>query len=291
MAGGSSPKPPDYIGAAKQQGIYNLLSAIQTGIANNPTIYNPYGTQQTTWSFKKDKDGNITQATPTVRQKLSRNQQQLLNKSEQAKLNLANNSINSSKAIQRATANPLNFNGLAPLPQNANAARQDAFNAMMSRVNTDTGLQREDANSSLIAAGLRPGTAAYETAMDRIGRQYNDARNNALLSAGQEASRDFGIDMQARQQGISERQLQRQTPINEFNALQTGSQINSPFAGGMGFQGGASVQAAPYMQGVNAQGQAQQNQYNQQTAYNNNLMSSGAGMLGSLGGAAMSKWG
>jgi hypothetical protein len=285
MSGGSSPKPPDYIGAAKQQGIYNLLSAIQTGIANNPSIYNPYGTQQTTWAFKKDKAGNVIQATPTVRQKLSKNQQALLNKSELAKINLANNSINSSKAIQAATRNPLSFKGLAPLPKNANAARADAFNAMMSRVNTDTGLQREDANSSLIAAGLRPGTAAYETAMDRIGRQYNDARNNALLSAGQEASRDFGLNMQARQQGISERQVQRQTPINEFNALQTGSQINSPFAGGLGFQGGASVQAAPYMQGVNAQGQAQQNQYNQQTAMNNANLQAGAGLVGSLGSA------
>jgi hypothetical protein len=288
--GGSAPAAPDYVGAAKAQGQSNLLAAIQTAFANNPNVNNPYGTQKVSWDIKKNKKtGAIISAIPTIDQNLSKEQKSIYDKSIAAKDNIADTSIDSSKNIAGSLSKPFSYEGISAAPKNSGQAREDVIAAMMSRVNNDTKLQRDDANSELVAAGLRPGTAAYETAMDRIGRQYNDARNAATLSGGQEASRDFQMDTQARQQGINEMMAARQSPINEFNALQSGSQINSPFAGSLGFQGGANVQAAPTFAGTQAQGQAQQNAYNQQQAAYNGNVSAGAGLLGSLGSAWMSR--
>lgn len=260
--------------------------------------------------------------------------------------------------------------------------RNDVLNAMMTRVNTDTAGQRDNARSELIAAGIRPGTAAYAAQMDQIDRQYNDARNQAILSSGQEASRDFAMDQGSRQQemadygqkydanaqdyglrrdasvqnygirqdanlqnfntrqnaaaqnfgirqgqntqdfgiqqnaaaqnfgirqganaqnfemqqaarkqAIAELLAQRQTPLNEISAMMSGTQVNNPFAGGLGYQAGAGVQAAPIANGIAQQGQSAQNLYNQQQAMFNGNMAAGAGLLGSLGSAAIGAWG
>jgi len=50
MPSGDTPKSPDYVGAAKEQGKQNLLAAVQTGFMNNPNINNPYGSQTVKWS-------------------------------------------------------------------------------------------------------------------------------------------------------------------------------------------------------------------------------------------------
>lgn len=46
----SAPPTPDYIGAAKQQGIDNLASAKQSNIMSNPNMYTPFGNQTVTYS-------------------------------------------------------------------------------------------------------------------------------------------------------------------------------------------------------------------------------------------------
>ena len=106
-----------------------------------------------------------------------------------------------------------------------------------------------------------------------ISRQYNDARGVAEVGASNAANQQFGMDSQARQQYISELLAQRQTPLNEINALMSGSQVNNPFAGNLGYQGGANVQAAPILQGAQQQGQANLNAYNAQQASGNGFMS------------------
>ena len=46
----SAPPTPDYVGAAKQQGIDNLASAKQSNIMSNPNMYTPFGNQTVTYS-------------------------------------------------------------------------------------------------------------------------------------------------------------------------------------------------------------------------------------------------
>ena len=314
----SAPPPPDYVGAAVAQGVANKEAAVATGKINNPNVINPYGSQTVTWGtddraaipppkgstpaqiaawnanpanqFKKGTD-----AVPTVVQKLSPEQQRLYITKTAGQQMLAEGGLNLGNQAKVAMANPLSFKGApaAPiLPSTANKLRQDALNATMSRVNTDTEGQRDAANSNLIAAGIRPGTAAYKTAMDQINRGYNDARQQAILGAGQQAAQDYGMQaqnyglgMQGRTQGISEILALRETPMNEAGALQSGTQVSNPFAGGLGYQAGANMTAAPVAQGIANQGQAAQNMYNVQQAGANSNLSAGAGLLGSIGGS------
>lgn len=280
MGGSDAPPAPDYVGAANAQGAANLEAAKATGRINNPNVNNPYGKQVVTW------DGDQ----PTITQTLTPEQQAILNKQTQAKTIGADTAIQSAGQVKNALGAPLSFADMPGAPQSAGQRRDDVINSMMARINTDTAGQRDAKNSELIAAGIRPGTRAYEAAMTQIDRQYNDARNNAILAGGQEASRDFSMDQSTRQQAISELLQQRSTPLNELNALVTGSQVNNPFAGNLGYQPGATVGAAPIANAVTSQGQAQQNIYNQQQAQQNGNISAGAGLLGSIGSAAISRY-
>ena len=45
-----APPTPDYVGAAKQQGIDNLTAARQSNIMSNPNMYTPFGNQTVTYS-------------------------------------------------------------------------------------------------------------------------------------------------------------------------------------------------------------------------------------------------
>ena len=275
----SSPKPPatpDYVGAAVAQGAANKEAAIATGKINNPNVINPYGTQAVTWNAD-----NI----PTVVQKLSPEQQKLYATKTAGQQLLASGGVMLGGQANAAMAKPLSFAGAPKAPKAADNLREDALRATMSRVDVDTAGQRDAANSNLIAAGIRPGTAAYSTAMDTINRGYNDARMQAILGAGQQAQQDFNQNMGSRTQGISEILALRQTPLNEANALQSGTQVSNPFAGQLGYQAGANVNAAPIAQGIANQGQAAQNLYNVQTAQSNGQMAAGAGLLGSVGSA------
>jgi len=279
MGGSEAPAPPDYVGAAKAQGESNLEAAIASGKINNPNVVNPYGTQSVSWNGQQ----------PTIVQRLSPAQQALFDRTNAAKGSLANAGVAGARNVQTSLSNPLSFKSLPNPPQSSGQRRDDVIKAMMSRVDTDTAGQRSSRNSELIAAGIRPGTAAYDSAMGLIDRQYNDARQQAITAGGEEASRDFGMDTQARNQAIFEMLQQRQVPLNEINALLSGSQVSSPFAGNLGYQAGQNVQAAPTFGATQAQGQAQQNQYNQQQAMYNNNVAAGAGLIGSLGSAAMYK--
>lgn len=267
--------PPDYVGAAQAQGAANLQAAQATGQMNNPNVNNPYGSQSVSWN------GN----TPTINQTLSPDQQQIYDKGLVGKNTLLDTGNALAKNVQGTLSQPLDFSGLPAAPTSANQMRSDVVDAMMSRVNTDTAGQRDNTNSTLIAQGIRPGTAAYGTAMNQIDRQYNDARQQAINAGTSASAQDYSQTMGIHQQAISDLLAQRDTPLNEINALQSGTQVSSPFAGNLGFQGGASVQAAPVAQAVTNQGQAQQNIYNQGVASQNGNISAGAGMIGSLGAA------
>lgn len=278
MGGSKAPPPPDYVGAANAQGAANIDAAKATGRINNPNVINPYGTQQVAW------DGD----TPTITQALNPAQQSILDKETTGKQIIGDAGINIANQVKNSLGNPLDFSGLPQAPTSANRTRDDVVKAMMARVDTDTAGQRDAKNSELIAAGIRPGTTAYQSAMTQIDRQYNDARNNAILAGTQAAGQDFSQNMATRQQAISDMLAQRDTPLNEIIALQSGSQVSNPFAGNLGFQGGMNVGAAPIAGAVSNQGQAQQNIYNQQQAQMNGNIQAGAGLLGSLGSAAIS---
>jgi hypothetical protein len=272
---GKSPKAPDYAALAAAQGQANLDAARASAKLNNPNIINPYGTQTVTYDGKDQDVGTVTQT-------LSPAEQLIYDKDVTSRTNLGDLSIQGSESLKDIIGQQIDLSG-APAVGDGAATREKVYNALMGRVNEDTANSRDDANSKLIAAGIRPGTKAYDDAQNLISRQYNDARGSAEVQAGNAANQQFGMDTQNRQQYISELLAQRQTPLNEINALMSGAQVNNPFAGGLGYQAGNNVQAAPIFAGAQAQGQADINKFNAQQSGSNSMM----GGLFSLGAAGI----
>ena len=279
--GGKSkaPKTPDYAGAAVAQGQANLESARATAKLNNPNINNIYGKQTVTYGANGDPDiGTVTQT-------LSPGEQAVYETDLQSRKNLGDLSVQGSDALKSVVGQNLDISG-APTVGDGASTREKVYNASMARVNEDTANSRENTNSKLIAAGIRPGTKAYDDAQNLITRGYNDARGNAEINAGNAANQQFGMDTQNRSRYIAELLAQRQTPLNEINALMSGSQVNNPFANGIGYQGGENVQAAPIFSAAQQQGQADLNAWNAEQSGANSMM----GGLFSLGAAGITKW-
>jgi hypothetical protein len=225
--------------------------------------------------------GNI----PTIKQELSPEQKKLYDQQMTMKGLLGGLGIQGADALRGVVGKNLDLSGLPSMPGNADATRSKVYEAMMSRIGEDDARRRDELNSNMVAAGHRLGSKAYDDQMNLAGRQYNDARQQAVLASGQEASRDFGMDMNRRTQGLSEILTQRQTPLNEINALMSGSQVQNPFA--MASPQGLNVQPAPFMQAGMAGGQYGTDVYNANMAMGSNIM----GGLFDLGSASSPYWG
>lgn len=74
------------------------------------------------------------------------------------------------------------------------ADRQRVEDAFLSRFDTDMARREQSTQARLMAQGLQPGTEAYGTEMELLGRARNDARTQAILAGGQEQSRLFGLE-------------------------------------------------------------------------------------------------
>ena len=289
------PPTPDYAGAAREQGAANVEAARATARLSNPNTYTPYGTQLVSY------DGDV----PTIRQTLTPTAQKTLEAQQGVELSLANLGAQGAKTASNVLDKPFSFGGpdvqtsldlsnVAKMPVNAGMTGQEAI---MSRLEPSLARQRTSTETQLINQGLRPGTEAYDNAINLLGQQETDARTQAVL---QGINLDIGANQQgygqalesgkfgntAQQQMLAQAIQGRQMPLNEITALMSGSQIQNPQ---FGAYSGSTVQAAPVFAGAQAQGQFEQNKYNQQVAQNNamtqglfSLAGAGAGAYGQI---------
>lgn len=223
---------------------------------------------------------------PTLTQTFSPEQQKLYEQSTKVKDLLGMLGIQGAESLQGVIGKNLDFSGMPTAPGSAEDTRRKVIDSMMSRVNEDLGQREESVNSDLIARGIVPGTKAYEREMTRIDRTRTDALQQAQLAAGQEASRDFGLDTQRRKDAIAELLSQRQVPLNEINALMSGSQVTNPFAV-PGYAANAQVAPAPVYGAAQAAGQYGTDVYNAGVGSQNALM---GGLFG-LGSAGIGAYG
>jgi hypothetical protein len=283
------PPAPDYAGAAVAQGAANLESARATARLSNPNTYTPYGTQLVSY------EGDI----PTIRQTLTPTAQKTLEAQQGVELSLANLGAKGAQTASGVLDKPFSFGGpdvqtsldlsnVAKMPVNAGMTGQEAI---MQRLEPSLARQRTSTETNLINQGLRPGTEAYDNAINLLGQQETDARTQAVL---QGINLDIGANQQgygqalesgkfgntAQQQMLAQAIQGRQMPLNEITALMSGSQIQNPQ---FGAYSGSTVQPAPIFAGTQAQGAFDQNNYNQQVSQAN---AATAGLY-SLGGAAL----
>ena len=168
--------------------------------------------------------------------------------------------------------------------QARDAAEQALFERTTSRLDPMWEQRRGAMETKLWQQGLRPGDAAYDTAMANLGREqtdaYQTAMREAIIGGGQEATRQFGMDMARRQQAIAESLRRRGATLNEINALMTGQQVGGPNL--PGFTSAGRVAAPDLMGGLQASAQSDIDRYNAQQMRQQSM---GAG-IGALGQAA-----
>jgi hypothetical protein len=107
--------------------------------------------------------------------------------------------------LDLAGLNPLDTDFAAQAKAGADAAYKGATQFM----DEDFGQEREANEARLLAQGLQPGSQAYETAMSRMERGQNAARQNAAFQAqgtGHQQAGDMLLRaLQTRQQGVNEK--------------------------------------------------------------------------------------
>ena len=231
---------------------------------------------------------NIDGNQATVVQKLSPDQQVLLDKGTAAKIGMTDLALQGTGLAKDVLGKRLDFNQLPQAPGSADATRTKVLDAMMSRINEDSGRQESQVQSKLLASGIPKGSQAYNDAMALEGRKRTDASNQAYLASGQEMTRDFQTDTQRRKDALAEMMTERQTPINEITALMSGSQVNNPFAVNS-FAQNNQVQAAPLFAAQNMTADYNTDVYNAKAAQAAGLQSGlfGLGSTAAMGGAMM----
>jgi hypothetical protein len=268
------PAVPDYTGAAVAQGAANIDAARVGAKISNPNYYTPYGTQ--TVAFNGDQ--------PTVTQTLTPEAQKALDEQQKGQYGLAKLGNLGVQNAQNTFNTPFSFGGqvqtgldtsqIAKMPVNAGTTGQQAI---MSRLEPSLQRNRVSTETQLVNQGLRPGTEAYDNAIQLLGQQENDARTQAVL---QGIGLDTGANAQgfnqalqggqfantANQQALAQALTQRQTPLNEINALMSGSQVANP---SFGAYQGQNVAPAPLFAATQAKGAADLNIYNTQTGTSN----------------------
>lgn len=254
----SPPPAPDYAGAATATAAGNLEAAKYATAANRVNQYSPYGSS----TYKQGNPGSDTDPQWAQTISLSPVGQQLLDYANNSALGLGSQTGQALDRVDQSLSQPFDINS-------ANDATQKAYQNITSRLDPQWAQRTSQQETALTNQGLRPGMEAYDNAM----RDFNYGRNDAYTQANTQA---MGFAPQAMQLELAA----RNQPLNELNALRTGSQVTNPQFSNVPQQqttAGANLSGA-----AQAQGQYDQGLYNAGVGQSNAMM----GGLFQLGAAA-----
>jgi hypothetical protein len=142
----------------------------------------------------------------TATQTLSDQQQAIKNQSDGAELNLAGLANQQSGFLQDYMSKPFEYSN--------QDAENWAYDLGSQRLDPRFAKDEEAIRSRLLNSGIREGTAAWNSELERLGQSKNDAYNQLML--------------QGRGQSFQEALSARNQPINEITALLSGSQVSQP---------------------------------------------------------------
>lgn len=184
--------------------------------------------------------------------------------------------------VAESLGTPFSTESLGPAPT---ADRQRIEDALLGRLEPLIARDEDRLRNRLANQGIAQGSEAFGSALDDFGRGRTDARLATIGQAGQEFSRDFGLQQQARQQAISEALLNRTQGLNEVSALLQGAPaLQQP---SLPQPSQFQVQPADILGAQQLQFAGQQNAFNQNQAGNRSALGGLAGLGGALGGAAI----
>lgn len=208
----SAPPPPDYAGAAREQGVANQKAGQQTAVLSNPNIISPYGNQTVSYDMASGFDGTPQ---PTITQTLTPEAQATLESQQRVQRSLAGLGEQAAGTAQRIMGTPfqytgpdiqtsvgnipaprteLDLSGVAKMPVNAGMTGQQAI---MARLQPQLEQQSKATAQNLANQGITPGSEAWNNAM----REQQQGQNDLLSQA---ALQGIGLDMSANQQGYGQ---------------------------------------------------------------------------------------
>ena len=231
----SPPPPPDYAGAAREQGVANQAAARQTAVLSNPNIISPYGNQTVSYDTAGGFEGTPQ---PTITQTLTPEAQATLESQQRVQRSLANLGEQASGTAQRIMGTPFQYTGpeiqtsigpqVAPNygPAAGEYGMAGGFNADkfgnlrtdvdlsdVAKMPVNAGMTGQQAIMSRLepqlerrAAALRQnlanqgntlGSEAYKNAMLDEAQAQNDLLSQAALQG-------IGLDISANQQGYGQ---------------------------------------------------------------------------------------
>ena len=231
-SGGSAPAAPDPAKTAAAQGAINRETAIAQSRLNQVNEYTPYGSS--VYSKTGETQDGIDQMQRTTT--LDPAQQAIVDQQTAISGDLNTLAGDQLGRVSTALGDPYSYDGLAAAPTADAAARQETIDALYgqytSRLDPRFASEQTSMENKLQGQGFVPGSDAYDKAMAQFGRTKNDAYtsalNQAVGSGGAEQSRLFGLQGNERERAIQEYSAQRNAPLNETNALMSGTQITNP---------------------------------------------------------------
>lgn len=269
----SAPTPPDYAGAATQQGQANIQGSIANKILANQNQTTPFGSETFTQTGSTDVGGNAVpqfSSTTTLSPELQKIFDQFT-RNQQGEAGVAGRLLGQAGDTLSTPFDP------SKLP--ADSTQQAVQDAMYKRQSQYLDPQFDIAQKALDAklanSGFQIGNEGYDKAQSQFGdtrqKAYADARDSAI---GQGAT----LGLAQRQQAVAEALAARNQPINELSALMSGSQVSQPQFSPSNAQ---PIAGSPVFDAT----QAQQNAALQQFGIQSGMYNSTLGGLLGLGGA------
>ena len=203
---GSTPPAPDYTGAANATAQGNLEATRAATEANRINQYTPYGSLE----YSRDPNAATPDSGWSQTVNLSPVGQQLLDYQNNASIGLGEQTQQALGRVDQSLSQPFDYSSVGDV-QNA------AQNAVTSRLDPMWNTREQQMNTQLVNQGLRPGTEAYSNASRDFNVGRNDAYQQAILA---------GINTMPQTYQLA--QALRSQPLNELNALRTGSQVQNP---------------------------------------------------------------
>lgn len=290
----AAPDPTQTIAAQTQS---NIATANNNATLDRVNQYTPYG------NSTYDITGTTSDGTPQYSQtiSLSPGEQNLFNMQQQGQQTLGQTALNSLGNVQNQYSQPFSTAGLPGVTGQV-AGQQDqgaaikqaqdaAYNAQTQYLDPRYQQQGDSLNAQLANQGLQTGDKAYDNAQQlfTLGKNqaYQGAQDSAVQAGNAEQNTLYGqglssanLQNQASAQGLNQALGLYNQPLNQYNALMTGAQVQNP-----NFSSVPAVNQA----GTDVAGITNSSYQNQLAAYNanqqgiNNLFSLG----GQLGAAAL----
>lgn len=210
---------------------------------------------------------------------LSDTGQQLLDAYNKTSLGMADLQGGAMDRVRSSMSQPFDTSGLIDINGQTGMDAWDKYSGLlMQRMNPDLDAQQAALDTKLANQGVTQGSEAWGIGQNQFGKQRNDANIAAQLAGSQVQNQMFNQAVTGNQATLQQRNFLRQLPLNELNALRTGSQVTNPTFNTPGQQGQTS---GPDLLGAtNSQYNAQMGQVNAQNQQSANTTGAVVGAIG-----------